>query len=185
MFFEEINLSNNTNITEPQLVEMLKKGERKGLEILYERYSRALYGITLKILHKEELAQDVLQEAFVKIWKNIGSYNSQKGTLFTWMLNITRNLAIDKLRSKAYKNSQKNQAIDISVSKINTHSKINIDTIGLKEIVAKLKPQQKELIDLMYFKGYTQVEISEELEIPLGTVKTRLRAAIMALRLMI
>jgi RNA polymerase sigma-70 factor (ECF subfamily) len=153
-------------------------------EHLYDNYSAALYGVIHRIILDEETASDVLQEAFVKIWNGIKSYDPTKGKLFTWMLNICRNMAIDKTRSKDFNNSQKNQSTEIVVNQMGRLKTENIkpDQIGLMELVDKLDPNEKLLIDLMYFKGYTQAEIAEEYNIPLGTVKTRLRSATMNLR---
>jgi len=119
----------------------------------------------------------------VKIWKNGKSYDSSKGTLFTWMLNITRNTAIDKIRSKGYRKNGKNQILDHSV--YNTESKnygINPEVVGLKELLNNLDDKYKEVVDLIYFNGYTQKEVSEHLELPLGTVKSRIRIALRELR---
>ena len=129
----------------------------------------------------------MLQEVFVKIWKNIDSYNTSKGRLYTWMLNIARNSSIDKLRSKNFNNNQKNLSADNFVHLLDDNAKtINkIDAIGIKEFIKKLKPKCIQLIDLLFFKGYTQQEASEELEIPLGTVKTQNRNCMNELRLMI
>jgi len=171
-------------ITEESLVERLQRNDRTAYEYLYDNYSGALYGVIHKVVNEEEVASDVLQEAFVKIWNGIHKYDASKGKLFTWMLNISRNLAIDKTRSKGFQNSQKNQSPDNVVNQT-AHMRaedIKSDTIGLKEIVNRLDPNEKLLIDLMYFKGYTQAEIAEEYNIPLGTVKTRLRSATMNLR---
>lgn len=154
------------------------------MAILYDRYAKALLGVTEKIVKSEELAEDVLQEAFVRIWQNGENYDPSKGRLFTWMLNITRNLALDKLKSKHYKQSLQNASTDSAaeVAESSSHLAIGEETIGLQEILEKLKPDQKRLIDLMYFQGYTQAEISEEFDIPLGTVKTKVRAALIQLR---
>ena len=97
--------------TEHQLVSLLKQRDNKAFEYLYDNYSGALYNIVMQILDDVDLSNDVLQEVFVNIWRKIESYDSNKGRLFTWMLNITRNAAIDVLRSKSYQNSQKNQSI--------------------------------------------------------------------------
>ncbi len=171
-------------INEEELIALLQQHDRSGLEILYDRYSGALFGVISKVIRTEEAAEDVLQETFVKIWNSFSSYDPSKGKLFTWMLNIARNLAIDKVRSKDFKNSKKNQNIDDIVHLVDERESVsfNPDQIGLKEIVAKLEPEYFSLIDLIYFQGYTHVEASEELQLPLGTVKTRLRAAIGTLR---
>jgi RNA polymerase sigma-70 factor (ECF subfamily) len=137
-----------------------------------------------RIVRSEDISNDVLQEAFVKIWKNIDTYSNDKGSLFTWMLNICRNMAIDMTRSKQYRQETQNQNVEDYVNVINRseHVQLKTDHIGLKDLVARLKPEHRLLIDKIYFEGYTQEEASEELNIPLGTVKTRVRAAIIQLR---
>jgi len=134
----------------------------------------------LRIVKSEILAEEVLQDAFIKIWEKIDQYDPHKGRLFTWMMNLTRNQALDKLKSKDFKRISK--TFDIKDYDAESSERIDPDTIGLKEIVDKLTPDQKEVIDLMYFKGYTQSEIAEQFGIPLGTIKTRVKAAINKLR---
>jgi len=177
-------LTTKQSIPEEELVARLKSGSANAMTILYENYSGALYGIVLRIVDSEEAAEDVLQEAFVKVWKNIEKYDKAKGKLFTWLVNIARNCAIDSLRVKDYDIKNKIQSIDNSVRTVNRQHKVypKTDHIGVKEIVDKLKPEYKILIDKLYFEGYTQEEAAEELNIPLGTVKTRIRAAITLLR---
>jgi RNA polymerase sigma factor (sigma-70 family) len=170
--------------TEHQLVSLLKQRDNKAFEYLYDNYSGALYNIVMQILNDVDLSNDVLQEVFVNIWRKIESYDSIKGRLFTWMLNITRNAAIDVLRSKSYQNSQKNQSIsDQAEFDMGGKSlQLNVDNIGLRKVLEKLKTEQRVLIELAYFKGYTHEEISEIESIPLGTVKTRIRSALIQLR---
>jgi RNA polymerase sigma-70 factor (ECF subfamily) len=169
---------------ENTLVAALKERKPDAITYLYDNYSQALFGVIDRIIQSEEISNDVLQESFVKIWKNIENYSREKGSLFTWMLNVCRNTAIDETRSRQYKKQLQNQNIEDSVHSVNHSKQVlqNIDHIGLKEVVAKLRPEQKILVDKIYFEGYTQEEVSKELEIPLGTVKTRIRAAIMHLR---
>ena len=171
-------------IAESELIALIKKEPDKGMSLLYDNYSPTLLGIIIKVVDEQELAEDILQEVFVKIWKNIGSYDDSKGKLFTWMLNIARNTAIDHLRSKAHQKSEKIQSINNSVYRLNKTYNVsnNIDTIGLKAFVEQLKPEHQSIIDMLYFKGYTQSEVAEELGIPLGTVKTRVKTAIVQLR---
>lgn len=163
---------------------LLKGKDTEAFNVLYDNYSAALYGVISRIVESEATAQDILQDVFVKIWKRIDSYDSTKGRLFTWMLNIARNTAIDELRSAQHKQGIKNHTIEDSVNTINSSQSTSIktDQIGLKETVLKLKSEYKLIIDLLYFKGYTQEEVSQEFNIPLGTVKTRTRAALTDLR---
>ncbi len=170
--------------TEDELVFLLKNKDKVAFDALYDNYSSSLYGIISRIIPAEEIAEDILQDVFIKIWKSIEMYDKTKGRLYTWMLNIARNTSIDYSRSKQFKSETKNQDIDNSVYEVNKHksSSFNTDTIGLREEVIKLKDEYRILIDLIYFKGFTQEETAKELNIPLGTVKTRVRAAIIELR---
>ncbi len=174
----------NVKISEEELVSALKSGDQKSLGILYDNYSAALFGVIMRIVESQENAEDVLQEVFVKIWRNISSYERSKGKLYTWLINIARNSAIDSLRVKDYKIKSQIRNIDDSVNRINKQQSLSIhpDHIGLKALVDKMKPEYKLLIDKLFFEGYTQEEASEELNIPLGTVKTRARTAIGQLR---
>lgn len=170
-----------------KLIKELLKKDDKSFTLLYDNYSKSLYGVIFNLIKNREEAEDVLQEVFVKIWNNIETYNESKGRLYTWMLNIARNSTIDKLRSKGYNNSQKNLQADNFVYMMEDSSRtINkIDAIGIKEFVKKLKPKCIQIIELLFFQGFTQQEASEELQIPLGTVKTQNRNCINDLRMMI
>ncbi|MDQ2720881.1 MAG: sigma-70 family RNA polymerase sigma factor [Bacteroidota bacterium] len=173
-----------TKYNEEQLIGLLKNSDPSAFAYLYDNYSGALYNIIYKMLENHELSEDVLQEAFVKIWNNFSNYDSAKGRLFTWMLNITRNLTIDTIRSKSYRKQSKIQNAENSVDNVsnNTNVAASFDSLGIRNHLTQLKNDQKEIIDLAYFEGFTQDEISKKLTIPLGTVKTRMRAAIMELR---
>lgn len=171
--------------TELELVSLLKNRDDKAFGYLYDHYSGALYSIILQIVNNEELASDVLQEVFVNIWRKIESYDSTKGRLFTWMLNVARNASIDILRSKTYQNDRKNQPMDVMQEDDTFGSQItqvNIDNIGFRKLLKELKDEYRVLIELAYFKGHTHEEISEMEGIPLGTVKTRIRGALSQLR---
>lgn len=165
----------------------LQNQDQQAFSYLYDNYSAALNGVIGRMVEDRELAEDILQEAFVKIWNNFSSYDTAKGRLFTWMINITRNLTIDTLRSKGYKKQAKISGDENSVSNFTGDGAIatRFDAMGLRNQLSALKPEQKEIIDLAYFGGYTQDEISKALGIPLGTVKTRMRAAILELRKLI
>jgi RNA polymerase sigma factor (sigma-70 family) len=172
------------SLTEEELVLALRNREKIAVEALYDMYSSSLLGVISRIVVDTAIAEDVLQETFIKIWNSFQSYSTEKGRLFTWMVNIARNLSIDKVRSKDFKNQNKNQELEINVTFIDEqrNTVYKPELLGVKELVNKLKPEQKSILDLVYFKGYTHVEASEELGVPLGTVKTRLRMAIMQLR---
>jgi RNA polymerase sigma factor (sigma-70 family) len=172
------------SLSEEELVQALGKREKVAIEALYDMYSASLFGVISRIVIDEYIAEDVLQETFVKIWNSFSSYSTEKGRLFTWMVNIARNLAIDKIRSKDFKNQNKNRELDNNVTFIDEqrNTVYKPELLGIKELVNTLKPDQKSILDLVYFKGYTHVEAADELGIPLGTIKTRLRMAIQQLR---
>ena len=158
----------------------MRKKDEEAFSYLYEHYSGALYGVIKQIIGELELSNDVLQEAFVNIWRRIESYDENKGRLFTWMLNIARNVAIDKTRSKGFQQSQRQMPLDGDV--IQASVRPEIDDYGLKKMIFKLKDEQRLLIDLSYFQGFTHEQIATALHIPLGTVKTRIRSALTQLR---
>jgi RNA polymerase sigma factor (sigma-70 family) len=170
--------------SEDELVAGLQQKDQQVFSYLYDNYAPALNAVIYKMVENRELSEDILQEAFVKIWNNFASYDKTKGRLFTWMLNLTRNLTIDTLRSKSYKKQTKISGDENIVSNIqDSNSGIEkFDSLGLAKQLSNLKPDQKTIIDLAYFNGFTQDEISKQLNIPLGTVKTKMRSAIIELR---
>lgn len=171
-------------ISEQEWAECLRQQDKRAITYLYDHYADVLYGVTLKIVGSEDLAQDVVQEAFVKIWKNGPQYDPKKGSIFTWALNITRNLAIDKTRSAYFKQ----RTVSIAIEDTDTFlwarkdPKSNPDHIGLQQEVDRLDTKYQQVIDLIYFRGYTQTEVKELLNIPLGTVKSRVRIGLRQLR---
>ncbi len=168
--------------TTGELAEKLKQKDKAAFIQLYDNYSKSLLGLITTIVKDDELAEDILQDVFVKIWRNIDSYNREKGTLFTWMLNIARNTSIDTLRSKVKKHEVLSLENNLELVGGMHNTSLNTDTLGVKKIVDTLKPEYKEIIDLVYFSGFTQEEISKKINIPLGTVKTRVRSALIELR---
>ena len=168
--------------SEQELIFALKAKEDQAFSYLYDHYSGSLFSIILQIVKSQEVASDVLQEVFINIWRKIESYDPVRGRLFTWMLNISRNASIDMLRSKSYLNNQKNQEITDNVYRMDQVTQTDIDSIGLTKFLGKLKPEQRVLIELAYLRGYTHEEIAQIEDIPLGTVKTRIRNALLQLR---
>ncbi len=175
-------MASTEKYSEQELIIALKARDDQAFSYLYDHYSGSLYSIILQIVKSPEVADDVLQEVFINIWRKIESYDPLRGRLFTWMLNISRNASIDMLRSKSYMNSQKNQEITDNVYGSDQVTQTNIDGIGLTKFLGKLKPEQRILIELAYLKGYTHEEIAQIEDIPLGTVKTRIRNALLQLR---
>ena len=171
-------------LSEEELVAGLKSRKQASLDYLYDHYSGALYGIISRIVKKEEVAEEVLQDVILKIWDKIQSYDPAKGKLFTWMLNLARNQAIDKIRSKEINKGRKTDDISNLVNRIDNaeNTEQSVDSIGLKEVLDRLPESQRLVVELLYLKGYTQSELADEFNIPLGTVKTRLRLGMIELR---
>ncbi len=167
---------------ETELISALKSGDKNALGVVYDRYGAALYGIVLRIVQIPEVAEEVVQDTFLKIFRNIASFDENKGKFYTWALNIARNSAIDATRTSDYRNRQKTDQFDFVVYRESNPSTPFVEGIGLKELVNKLDEKHRKVIDLAYFQGYTQTEIEQALNIPIGTVKTRMRLAIKELR---
>jgi len=166
---------------EQHIVSLLKEGDKRAISLIYENYSGSLLGVIQKITKDHALAQDALQESFIKIWKNAKKYDSNKAKLFTWLYRIARNTAIDKLRSHNIKFNKKIQIADSNVYKLST-SGLNQDTIDLKKHVASLESKYQIVLKALFFEGMTQQEASEELSIPLGTIKSRLKIGLRELK---
>jgi len=171
--------------SEQELVALLKEQNNDAFNYLYDHYSGALFTIINQIVPDKDTASDVLQEVFVNVWRKISSYDETKGRLFTWMLNIARNAAIDKVRSKGYRDNQRTQSIVEGEAGVAMSSNPIVNDVGLKKVLTTLNEEYRKLIDLSYFQGFTHEEIAKMLGIPLGTVKTRIRTAISQLRTMI
>jgi RNA polymerase sigma-70 factor (ECF subfamily) len=154
---------------------------REDFAYLYDNYSAALFSIVNKLLRQSPAAEDVLQEAFVKIWRSIDTYDPHKGTIFTWMLNITRNCCIDYLRSMHYQ--QKVRLADNRIEHVinlipDKKSLFGHEGLELSQLTGKPDDGHTEILNLVYIYGYTMVEVSKMLDMPVSTIKTRCRAAI-------
>jgi RNA polymerase sigma-70 factor (ECF subfamily) len=166
------------------LVLRLQQKDEQAFAMVYKNYGQALLNVIRKVLNDDgETARDVLQEAMLKIWNNIHTYDAGKGTLFTWMLNVCRNMAIDKTRSKDFKNQSRNQSFDlVSFVKESQQVSPNPETIGVNKMLQVLNNEQRQVVNTVYMLGYSHSEAAEKLNLPVGTVKTRLRSAIMELK---
>ncbi|PWK19214.1 RNA polymerase sigma factor [Xanthomarina spongicola] len=170
-----------TTPIEKEIVGLLQKGDKKAITLLYENYADTLYGVILKVLNNEELAQDALQETFIKVWKKAKSYNADKAKLFTWLYRIAYNTAIDKVRSQTNKDSKEIQIEASNVYKL-TSKGLNEDVMDIKTHLRSIDEKYQIVINALFFEGMTQQEASEELDIPLGTIKSRLKIGLRELK---
>ena len=177
-------MTQTTTYSHQDLIINIANGDQKAFAYLYDNYSQALFGVIYKIVNSHEDAEDVLQQAFIKIWNNFESYNESKGRLYTWIVAISRNLAFDFLRSKSVKTRSKVQSLTNFAQQIKSCNSTDVknDFIGLDTMLSILNKDEQELINLAYIYGFTQLELATELNMPLGTVKTKIRNSLKKLR---
>ena len=169
--------------TYKRLCNQLIARDPKGIEELYDIYGNALYGVILRIVNQEEGATEILQDTFVKAWQNGHSYNPELGRLYTWLMRIARNLAINYVQSKNVRQQSKIQSDeDLVYLGDNKKNAKAMEAFDLKGNVTHLENKYQEVIELIYFRGFTHVEASEHLDIPIGTVKSRIKIALRKLR---
>lgn len=166
---------------EKKIIRLMRARDKQAINLLYDHYGDSLYGIVRRIIKEDEAAKGVMQESFIKVWKNIDRYNPEKARLFTWLLRIFRNTAIDQLRKENKNRDNKIQEMGLFVNKSN-HYNLKIDTLDIQGHLECLDERFRAVIEKIYLHGYTQQETSEALLIPLGTVKSRLRLGLNALK---
>lgn len=180
------------NSRDRDLMRRIASREPEALGLLYNHYNRLLFGLLKSILKKTEEAEDILQEVFTSIWEKADQFDTERGTPYTWIVSLTRNKAIDRLRSKVYK-EQKKQSTSLDddavfhplFSSENSPLENTILSDRAKRVYSaleKLTEKQRSVIQVAYFDGLSQSEISDEYDIPLGTVKTRMRDGMKKLR---
>jgi RNA polymerase sigma-70 factor (ECF subfamily) len=159
----------------------MRRGDERFVDMLYDRYANAIFGIALQIVGDESLAKDVVQDSFVKVWKNAASFDPRRSKVFTWMYRIVRNTAIDRLRREKNKRTDEiqNDGSDVSLK---TTREVHTDSMDIPAQLNKLEEKYRETVVLLFFKGHTQQETADILGIPLGTVKSRWRVALRELR---
>jgi RNA polymerase sigma-70 factor (ECF subfamily) len=176
-------LNSKTTFSEAELVHGLQAHSQQAFAALYDNYSPAMLGIILSIVKNMEDAENLLQDSFIKVWKNMYRYDMAKGRLFTWLVTICRNTALNYLRSR--ENFSKVEIQDTETG-VYTHKlatePVHLNYFGVGKEVEKLDEKHRAVINLIYFGGYTQQEVAEHLNLPLGTVKTRTRMALQILK---
>lgn len=166
---------------EKEIVTLLEKGDKKAITLLYEYYADSLFGVIKKVITDEDTAQDVLQESFIKIWRYAKKYDASKAKLFTWLYRIAYNTAIDKVRSQKNKSGKEVQIETSAVYKI-TSNELNQDVLDIKKHLSSLDEKYQTVVNALFFEGMTQQEASDELNIPLGTIKSRLKIGLRELK---
>ncbi len=162
---------------ESQLIQAFRTKDSKALSILYDNYSGAIFGLIIRMCHDREMAENLLQDTFVKAWENASSYDPEKGRFYTWLYRIAKNITLNALR----KDRNLIQNDDLSVYE-NRGEENKLDFTELNGSIQKLEAHHKRAIDLVYFKGYTHKEAHEIMKVPLGTFKSYVRQALKQLR---
>ncbi|KJD33546.1 RNA polymerase sigma-70 factor [Tamlana nanhaiensis] len=166
---------------EQEIVSLLQKGDKKAISLLYENYADALFGVIKKVITDDDMAQDVLQESFVKIWRYAKKYDPNKAKLFTWLYRISYNCAIDKVRNIKNKSGKEVQIETSAVYKVSS-TELNQDVLDIKKHLKSLDEKYQIVLNALFFEGMTQQEASDELDIPLGTIKSRLKIGLRELK---
>ena len=166
----------NSITKDEQIIALLLNRDPDGLSLLYDQYAKPMYGLIFQVLRNTPAAEEVLQDAMMKIWNKSASYDPAKGNLINWCLQIARNTAIDRLRLKRINASSSELTENLS-QQLQTAA-LNPETIGVRDLLVNLQPEHRDILELLYFQGYSQSEAAEALNIPLGTLKTRCYAAI-------
>ncbi len=166
---------------EDEIVGLLNQGDKRAMSLLYEYYGDALFGVISKVLSDPDLAQDALQETFIKVWKKAKTYDSKKAKLFTWLYRIAYNTAIDKVRSY---NNKVGKEIQIDASDVYTLTgdSLNQDVLDIQKHLSSIDEKYQIVLNALFFEGMTQQEASNELDIPLGTIKSRLKIGLRELK---
>lgn len=175
--YMNVDLSDQTEL---RLTNALLDSTSASFTLLYEAYSPALFGVLLRLVHDEARAEDLLQDAFIKIWSNRQHFDPKQGRLFTWLLTITRHIALDELRARKVRTTASTfiyNSSDKEVKPSLPEGKLN------QPLLSHLAPKYQAVMELMYYRNYTSQEAAETLKLPIGTVKTRIRKAMQELRL--
>jgi RNA polymerase sigma-70 factor (ECF subfamily) len=173
-------------LADEDLISLVEANDAQAFAVLYDRHSRAAYSLAYRMMGKQQAAEDLVQDAFLKVWRAAGSYRAERGSVRTWLLSIVHNRGIDQLRSLASHRRTQNR-IEASAPKSQpseafAESWRNSQSEQVREALKTLPPEQLKILELAYFSGYTHVEIAKLLGLPLGTVKGRMRLGLKKVR---
>ena len=173
----------NHEVDNLDLILRIQNKDAAAFEQLYERYSGALLRIILGMVPARETAEEILQDAFLKIWNHAGQYDAGRGRLFTWMVQIAKNSARDRTKTRRFQQHSEQESLEVHVNNEQwADAGLPPDDVGLRRVVSQLKERHRQIVEYLYFRDFTQRETSEALGIPLGTIKTEVRKAILELR---
>lgn len=176
----------HAHLSDEDLISLAGERDPKALASLYDRHGRAAYSLAYRVMGEKQAAEDLTQEVFLKVWRSAGSYRAGRGSVRTWILSIVRNGGIDQIRAAASRGRTQDEfevlAIKTQPSEAFAEAWRNSRRDRLREALSTLPSDQLEILKLAYFSGYTHVEISDLLGLPLGTVKGRVRLGLKKLK---
>ena len=167
--------------TDSALISALRSGDEKAIAELYDRYSSVVYSVALRVLGDTGAAEDVLQDVFMQLWRNSGLFDSSRGKLAPWLAVITRNRAIDVLRKRRPESDIADIVISVEPD-LAGDAERSIAMTKVREVLTAMPSAQRSALEMAYFEGLSHSEISAKTGEPLGTIKTRIRAGLLALR---
>ena len=175
-----------TLLADPELLALVERGDPGALAGLHDRHAGAAYSLAYRMVGERGAAEDLVQEAFLKVWRSAGSYKARRGSVRTWVLSIVHNQAVDQLRSAASRRRTQ-ELVELSASVYQPNDAFAEAWLGSRreqvwEALKALPPEQREVLEMSYFSGYTHAEISDLLGLSLGTVKSRLRLGLKKIR---
>lgn len=177
-------------ISDADLMSELTAGNAAAMEVLYDRFNRPVFSFAYRMMGDRDHAEDVMQEVFLRAWRRAARFSDARGTLISWLLSITHNLAIDELRKLQRRPQKANSAEPELLMATLRDTSVSVEEIAIgaeygqivREVLNEIPESQRIVLELGYFKGMTQREIAEHLDTPLGTVKTRMRLALRKLQ---
>jgi len=163
------------------MVTAVKAGDQGAMAALYDRYSSIVYAVALRVLGDTGAAEDVLQEVFLQLWRNPGAFDSARGSLAAWLAVITRNRAIDALRKRKPETDIEDVTVSVVPDFAGDADRTKV-AAKIRGVLGSMSPPQRGALEMAYFEGLSHSEIASKTGEPLGTVKTRIRTGLMALR---
>ncbi|MFN8166313.1 MAG: sigma-70 family RNA polymerase sigma factor [Bacteroidia bacterium] len=174
-------MTDSHNIDEQELLRLLTAGDKKGMEALYDRYAAVIYGVIYRITGRDDLSEEILIETFLKIFKNSSQYDPARGRFLSWMIGLARNISLEKIRLKDFQQNI-NPGVRNDVLNTDSHLSFDAELSSIRDVIRRLDPEYRSILELLYFSGKSPSEIAAILNIPLGTVKSRVKAAFSKLR---
>jgi len=175
-----------TILGDEDLMSLMEGGDEEAFAALYDRHSRAAYSLSYRMMGDRQAAEDLTQDAFLKVWRSAGGYRSDRGSVRTWILSIAHNRGIDQIRSSASRRRTQDRveqsAPRSQPSEAFAETWRNRQREQIREALNTLPEDQLKILELAYFSGYTHVEISNLMDLPLGTVKGRMRLGLKKIR---